>query len=150
MKKILTMTVLAMTVLFSGIFGSIETEAASTNHRIKAADIGIKHIGVKYVYGGTTTKGFDCSGFVGYSFKKAGKTLPRTAAQIYKNGSKVGKSSLKKGDLVFFNTTGKGASHVGIYIGSNKFVHASSSKGVKIDSMSNSYWKKKYLGAKRV
>ncbi|RFU66831.1 NlpC/P60 family protein [Bacillus sp. V59.32b] len=107
-----------------------------------------KQIGVKYKWGGTTRAGFDCSGFILYVFKNSQKiTLPRTAAQMYSNvGLKTSKPAV--GDLVFFTTYKKGASHVGIFIGNNQFISASSSKGVSIASMSNSYWKPRYLGAK--
>lgn len=109
-----------------------------------------KYIGVPYLYGGSTPRAFDCSGFTSYVFKLNGISIPRTASQQYQAGSWVNKSQLKSGDLVFFNTSGSGVSHVGIYIGSNKFIHASSSKGVMISDLDNSYWKPRYMGGKRI
>jgi cell wall-associated NlpC family hydrolase len=107
-------------------------------------------IGTKYKSGGTSTKGFDCSGFTSYVFGKLGIELPRTSASQSKIGKKVAKEDLQPGDLVFFNTSGKGVSHVGIYVGDGKFAHSSSSKGVTISGMSDSYYVKRYLGARRV
>ncbi|GGE49711.1 hypothetical protein GCM10011391_30610 [Pullulanibacillus camelliae] len=103
-------------------------------------------IGTPYVWGGTTPSGFDCSGFTSYVFAKNGMTLPRTAAAQWSAGQSV--SAPAKGDLVFFATTGSGVSHVGIYIGNGQFINASTSKGVVISDMDNSYWKPRYLGAK--
>jgi len=108
------------------------------------------YIGTPYRYGGTTTAGIDCSAYTQLVFKKSGKSLPRTAGQQYKQGKAVSKSNLTTGDLVFFNTSGRGVSHVGIYIGSSKFIHASTSKGVTISSLNDPYyWKSRYVGAKR-
>ncbi|PKF89051.1 endopeptidase [Bacillus sp. BA3] len=107
-----------------------------------------KYMNVPYVWGGSTPKGFDCSGFLKYVFEKSTDiTLPRTVAEIYKKGTKVSKPQV--GDLVFYETYKPGASHAGIYIGDNQFIHSSSS-GVGISSMDNSYWKQRYLGAKRM
>jgi peptidoglycan hydrolase-like protein with peptidoglycan-binding domain len=102
-------------------------------------------IGVPYVWGGTTTRGFDCSGFTQYVYKQNGTSLPRTVAQQYAASKKV--SSPQVGDMVFFTTYKAGASHNGIYIGNNQFIHAGSSTGVTISSMSNSYWAPRYIGA---
>lgn len=103
----------------------------------------------KYRYGGTTKKGIDCSAFTGllmssvFAFK-----LPRTAREQYSIADKVKKDDLIEGDLVFFNTTG-GVSHVGFYLGDGYFVHASSSKGVTINNLDQSYYSKRFIGGGR-
>ena len=94
-------------------------------------------------------KGFDCSGFLNYVFDKSlDVDLPRTVSDIYKMGTKV--SEPEVGDLVFFETYKQGASHVGIYIGNDQFIHSSSSKGVSIASLDNGCWSPRYLGAKSI
>lgn len=110
-----------------------------------------KYIGVPYVWGGESPKGFDCSGYVQYVFKMHSISLNRTTETQYKHGSYVSKSNLKPGDLVFFqNTYRAGISHVGIYIGNGQFIHASSSKGVTISNLSSSYYTSHYYGARRI
>lgn len=109
-----------------------------------------KYKGVPYVFGGTTPKGFDCSGYVQYVFKDCKANLPRTADQQALKGVFVTQKQLKAGDLVFFTTYAAGASHVGIYAGSGQFWSASSSKGVILSSLKDEYWKNRYYGARRV
>ncbi len=109
-----------------------------------------KTLGTSYRTGGMSTAGFDCSGFTKYVYKKMGLTLPRTSKAQYKVGTSVSRSKLRAGDLVFFNTVGSGVSHVGIYVGNGKFANSSSSRGVTISSMNQSYWANRYVGAKRV
>ena len=110
-----------------------------------------KYIGVPYLWAGSTPSGFDCSGFVQYVFKAHGVSLNRTCETQYQHGTFVSKSNLKPGDLVFFQNTYKsGISHVGIYIGNNQFIHASSSKGVVISDLTSSYYVSHYYGARRI
>lgn len=113
-----------------------------------------KYLGTKYKYGASTktTKRFDCSSFVKHVYKKHGKSLPRTSIKQASVGKHVNKKNLKKGDLVFFSTKrSKRVGHVGIYIGNNKFIHASSgAKKVTISSLNKAYYKNKYKGARRV
>lgn len=110
-------------------------------------------LGVKYRYGGSSPhKGFDCSGLVQYSHKSAGINLPRTTSQQYKAAKRIAKKYLQAGDLVFFKTSvSRAVSHVGIYLGNSRFIHApSSGKRVKINSMKEDYWRKRFTGAGRV
>ncbi|SFB04570.1 Putative cell wall binding repeat-containing protein [Bacillus sp. cl95] len=150
MKKLIITSLVCSYMYFGGLFGLVKADASDFGEDV--TDIALDYIGVPYQWGGTTPSGFDCSGFVGYVYKKAGVTLPRTAASIYSEGNAVSKSSLQKGDLVFFDTssTTNGPSHIGVYIGDNQFVHASSSKGVRKDSLSSTYWNNTYYGVKRV
>ncbi|WP_295238560.1 NlpC/P60 family protein [Veillonella sp.] len=106
--------------------------------------------GVPYLFGGTTPKGFDCSGYVRYVFAKSGITLPRSADEQYTVGQKIGKHNLQPGDLVFFQTYEQGVSHSGIYIGEGKFISATSSRGVTVANINDGYWGERYIGAKRV
>ncbi|SDM44013.1 Cell wall-associated hydrolase, NlpC family [Psychrobacillus sp. OK028] len=143
---IILLSVLLVTAPFAG-----NTEAASSVNSSELVATAKDLIGIKYRGGGTTKAGFDCSGFVSYVYKDVGVGLPRTSSGMYSSGSKVNKSDLSSGDLVFFNTSGKGVSHVGIYIGDGKFIHSSSSKGVSIAKINDPYyWGKRYVGAKRV
>lgn len=110
-------------------------------------------IGVRYRWGGNSPQsGLDCSGFVRYVFNDTfGFLLPRKSAQMSKVGLEIGKEELRPGDLVFFNTMRHAFSHVGIYVGDNKFIHAPSrGKSIRVDDMTKVYWEKRYNGARRV
>ncbi len=109
--------------------------------------------GIKYKFGGNSPEtGFDCSGFVRYVFHNAANlTLPPTARAISQLGKTVKKDDLQPGDLVFFNTLKSAFSHVGIYIGDNKFIHApSSGKVVRVENMQAGYWSSRFNGAQRL
>ena len=110
-----------------------------------------QYIGVNYRWGGqSSSTGFDCSGLTMVVYRLNGLELPRSSRQQWKTGRPVYPGQLSKGDLVFFATTGgRRVSHVGIYIGNNKFLHApSSGRKIRISSMSNKYYKSRYLGAR--
>lgn len=121
---------------------------AATNDQLTAT--ASNYIGTPYRYGGTTASGFDCSGFTQKVFAELGISLSRTTSSQYAQGTAVSKSNLQVGDLVFFNTSGSGVSHVGIYVGNNSFTHASSSKGVTTSKLSESYWSTRYIGARQI
>lgn len=125
------------------------TETVTGNQVVEYAK---KYLGYKYVAGGSSPKGFDCSGFTTYVFKHFGISLNRASKGQIKNGVAVEKSKLQAGDLVIFNNKSNSAiGHVGIYIGSGKFIHAANKKeGVTITELSMSYYSKRYVGARRV
>ncbi len=109
--------------------------------------------GTRYVMGGTSRSGFDCSGFVRYILGATnGVALPRTATEQYYHGAPIPSAQLQPGDLVFFkNTYKRGISHVGIYAGAGKFIHAANAhKGVRMDNLGDSYYLSHYAGARRV
>jgi cell wall-associated NlpC family hydrolase len=118
-----------------------------------AALFAVSLIGVPYRYGGTSPdSGFDCSGLVWYVYRQAaGLALPRSTAEMKRMGWPVEPDDLRPGDLVFYDTLGRAFSHVGIYIGDRRFVHAPSSGGaVEIVSMRNTYWARRFSGARRL
>lgn len=117
------------------------------------ASTALTYLGIKYRFGGNSpSQGFDCSGLVRYAAEKSlGLKLPRSSSEMARLGESIKKSELERGDLVFFNTRGKRFSHVGIYLGDGKFVHApSTGSKVRVEDMNIAYWKKRYNGARRL
>ena len=108
------------------------------------------HLGTPYWFGGTTPRGFDCSGFTRYVFANIGVNLPRMADGQFGVGKPVSAERLQPGDLVFFETYEPGPSHVGIYIGNSQFISATSSRGVAVADLFGHYWGERYIGARRV
>jgi cell wall-associated NlpC family hydrolase len=118
----------------------------TSSKRTKILNEAAKHKGTPYVWGGTTTRGFDCSGFTSYVYKKAaGKTLPRTSSSQYSSSKKVSVSSVQPGDLVFFSH-GSGIQHVGIATSKSSMVN-SETGGVKYSSFKSGYWGSRLVGA---
>lgn len=140
----------------SAEFITVVDEAAAKNAGLgqEIANYALGYRGYPYVYGGSSPKGFDCSGFVCYVYKHFGYSLNRTASTQMDNGVSVSRSELQVGDLVFFKKSGSGskrASHVGIYIGNNQFVHASTARvGVIVSSMNEAYYTSGFVGARRL
>ncbi|WP_276354532.1 C40 family peptidase [Cohnella caldifontis] len=153
-RKAISVGICAIVGLAALGFGNV-TGASAASQASKADKViatGKKYLGVKYRFGAPAgvTYAFDCSSFTQYIFKKIGVSLPRTSASQATKGVKVSKSNLKKGDLVFFKTSGKSSiSHVAVYAGSGKLLHASGT-AVKISSLNSSYWKSHYATARRV
>jgi cell wall-associated NlpC family hydrolase len=107
--------------------------------------------GTPYRNGGVDPNGFDCSGFVRYVYQQHGVAMPRLAREQFRIGKSVDRGRLEPGDLVFFSTVAPGASHVGIVIGGDQFIHAPSERGVvRVENLSSQYWFSRYVGAKRV
>lgn len=123
----------------------------ASNHQL--ANTALNYLGVKYRFGGSApSSGFDCSGLITYVAEKSlGLKLPRRAEEMARLGESIKRNNLQKGDLVFFNTNGARYSHVGIYLGDNKFVHSPRTGSVvRVEDMSIAYWKKRYNGARRL
>lgn len=128
-------------------------KASSGSESTAMAATALNMLGIKYRFGGgAPSTGFDCSGLVKYAAEKSlGLKLPRQSAEIARQGESVKRSELQEGDLVFFNTRGHRFSHVGIYLGDQKFVHAPRTGSVvRIESMDVAYWRKRYNGARRL
>lgn len=133
---------------------NLEQDQVAINYAVdplKMGEIIDRYLGKPYAGGGQGVKGYDCSGFVGAVYLEYSSIhLPRTTEDMFKAGRRVTGGDLYFGDLVFFDTGGQGVSHVGIYIGFDEFVHASTSNGIIISSMNDKYYKKRFVGARRV
>jgi peptidoglycan DL-endopeptidase LytE len=125
--------------------------ASAPSNRPSVSRTAYRFIGSRYVYGSSGPYNFDCSGFTRYVLGKQGVNLPHSAAQQARMGRFVRRTGLIPGDLVFFNTMGRGVSHVAVYVGDNKVVHATNPHdGVVVSSLSERYWSARYVGARRV
>jgi len=117
----------------------------------RAADHALRMQGKPYRYGGNTPAGFDCSGLVQYGYSQAGVKLPHGTESLRRVSTPIKTSQLQRGDLLFFDQEGKRSSHVGIYLGNDRFVHApSTGKHVHVANFSNGYWRKHFAGARRL
>jgi len=126
-------------------------QGESPSYRHRGLSIARDMLGVPYRYGGATPRGFDCSGLVYYSYRKAGIAVPRTTYGQYRQSQRVKLSSLQPGDLIFFSISRNTLSHVGIYVDGKRFIHApSGGKRVAYASLDNPYWETRVIGAGRV
>lgn len=152
----LRLSPLLLIAALAGCAGSPEVAEASATRASdetarKAVAFAREMVGKPYLYAGDTPAGFDCSGLVRFSYGRAGISMPR-ATQAQRNATtRISVRSLRPGDLLFFDQEGKKSSHVGIYLGDGRFVHAPSTGGrVRTDSLSADFWKKHFVEARRV
>ncbi len=153
MKAILLLCILFLLgacTSVNGNRGSPESELAARN----LADYAVSLTGIRYKFGGNSPEnGFDCSGFVGHVFRHAlAIDLPRSSEEMSRLGRTVSMGNLRIGDLVFFNTSHRKFSHVGIYLGDDRFIHAPSTStgSVRTENIREAYWKNHYNGARRI
>jgi cell wall-associated NlpC family hydrolase len=147
MRGLLSAAVIALAGCASSP-GAPVTDPASAE---RAASSALKMVGKPYKYGGASPAGFDCSGLVQYSYRQAGVSLPRETGDLLRSSTPLRGSNLRRGDLLFFDQEGRKKSHVGIYLGDGRFVHApSSGKSVRTDRLDSPYWKKHLAEARRV
>ncbi len=155
----LAITVLALAACSSSPPAPVTVEHQPVGERVspparmtagqRAARIALDQVGVPYQYGGTTPGGFDCSGLVQYSYRQAGISVPRTTGALWSAANPVGRSELRAGDLLFFSIEGK-MSHVGLYLGEQRFVHApQSGRKVSVAALESPYYKSALIGAGR-
>lgn len=145
--SILTVAVL----VFSGCASTSSSYQSGSPSNHEAVTIAENLIGTPYRYGGADPRGFDCSGLVYYSYRKAGIPLPRSTTDQYRLSKRIHLSKLRPGDLVFFAISPNKPSHVGIYAGQGKFIHApSSGKAVSYAYLGNDYWQDKLIGTGRL
>ena len=152
-QRFIIIAVLCGTALFSGCVSAPPrpTGKYSAAAADKAADTALAMVGRPYQYRGDSPDGFDCSGLVRYSYLSAGVDLPHGTGSLRQRTVPVLSRHMRRGDIVFFTQSGKKYSHVGIYLGDRRFVHApSSGKRVRTESLDDPYWKKHFLGARRV
>lgn len=151
--------VLVAAVLVAGCGGASETVRRTpggtpdvrglSQQRRTVVEEAHRWLGVPYAYGGSTRRGLDCSGLVLRVYEKIGIPVARTARDLFDQGRAVRTEKLRPGDLVFFqNTAGRGITHVGIYIGKSRFIHASTRKGVITSGMGETYYAQRYAGAR--
>jgi len=147
---------LTMMAMLAGCAGSPAipeqaTMRASDEVASRAVDYAQEMLGKPYLYAGDTPAGFDCSGLVKYSYGRAGISMPRETRAQQRMSVLVSMRSLREGDLLFFDLEGKKKSHVGIYLGNGRFIHAPSSGGkVRTDSINAGFWKKHLAEARRI
>lgn len=131
--------------------GHVPVEPSPSALANRAADQALTIVGKPYRYGGNTPKGFDCSGLVQYSYRRVGVKLPHGTVSLRRESHPVSRRNLKRGDLVFFTQGGMKSSHVAIYIGHNRFVHApSSGKHVYVAGFDEPYWRRHFTEARRL
>ena len=155
LKRALPLSSLALILLVSCSTGGYYRNSRqsgwlhSGDDRIKIVRTAERLIGVRYKKGGVTPRGFDCSGYVMYVYRKNGVVLPRTVKSQYLAGRRIRAGRLRPGDLVFFKTSNRNRfSHVGIFVGDNRFVHAPrTGKSVSYAEINRPYWKKRFIGA---
>lgn len=141
---------LALMLVLAGCASEPAVKSASGDAAYQASNIAAAMVGKPYRYGGNTPKGFDCSGLVYYSYLHAGLAVPRSTETQRARSRKISLSHLARGDLLFFDQEGKSSSHVGIYLGSNRFVHAPSrGKRVRVDYLNDLYWQRHLVDARR-
>lgn len=129
--------------------------AVAASHPVSRADLvqtALDYRGVPYRFGGDDPQtGFDCSGFIRYVLGRHAMQLPRTAAEQFQIGRRINAKDVRAGDLVFFSTVAPGASHVGLALGAEEFVHAPATSGVvRVERFASSYWQSRFVGARRL
>jgi murein DD-endopeptidase len=144
---------LVILLLLAGLTGCASTPPESAEPPVvhqPVLDIAVSELGTPYRYGGSTPRGFDCSGLVYFAYYKTGIRVPRSTMAQYRHARPVALNNLQPGDLVFFRTAHRSVSHVGIYAGNARFIHAPSrGRVVSYDSLNDPYWKKRLVAAGR-